>query len=238
MKQEGIITELHICEAFDESKLNEKTIDDVINEEESWKIYKKLLELNHQNEAEFFLMLYWTGMRFNEGLGISLEDIYKGDISRESFKNLLNRNKIFYQGSTHDNYLYNYYGFFTLGSQPDNQGSRTIIRDKFGQVLRKPLKMKKTINERNTRIIPIINDEIWNILARRAKEAFKEWKKRTNQTSNKASYLLFNGITQSTSRWRLVEAFDKANLPYRSFHFTVVGIVEVHICTVKLVIKR
>ncbi|MCB9060506.1 MAG: hypothetical protein H6622_03170 [Halobacteriovoraceae bacterium] len=95
LKNEGIVNQLHICEAFDESKLNEKSIDDVIEENDSWIVYKKLLELGYQNEAEFFLMLYWTGMRFNEGLGISLADIYKGEISRDSLKNLLRRNLIF-----------------------------------------------------------------------------------------------------------------------------------------------
>jgi hypothetical protein len=45
LKSENVLAVLHICEAFDESKLTEKSIDDVITEDESWIIYKKLVEL-------------------------------------------------------------------------------------------------------------------------------------------------------------------------------------------------
>lgn len=220
LKAEGIVNVLHICEAFDESKLNEKSIDDVIDESESWLVYNKLLELGYKNEAEYFLMLYWTGMRFNEGLGISLGDIYKGEISRDSLKNLLRRNLIFYKNDINlpKEYLYHYFGFFTLSSQPDNDGSRSIVRDKMNQVMRKPLKMKKVINERNTRIIPIVCEELWQVLCHRAKEQFKNWKSKTLFTQNKTDYLLFEGLTQTTSTSRLKEAFEKCGLKYRSWH--------------------
>lgn len=220
LKNEGIVNQLHICEAFDESKLNQKSIDDVIEESESWTVYKKLIELGYQNEAEFFLMLYWTGMRFNEGLGISLADIYKGEISRDSLKNLLRRNLIFYKDDKNipDEYLYRYFGFFTLSSQPDNDGSKSIVRDKLNQVLRKPLKMKKAINERNTRIIPIVCEELWQILSKRAKVQYKNWKNHSLLSRNKSDYLLFAGIVQTTSMFRLKEAFEKSGLKYKSWH--------------------
>lgn len=35
---------------------------------------------------------------------------------------------------------------------------------------------------------------------------------------NKNDYLLFEGITQTTSMIRLKEAFEKSNLKYRSWH--------------------
>ena len=220
LKSEGIVNQLHVCEAFDESKLNEKTIDDVITEDESWTVYKQLLNLGYKNEAEYFLMLYWTGMRFNEGLGVSLADIYKGEISRESLKNLLRRNFIFYKDEQNisDEYLYRYFGFFTLSSQPDNGGSKSIVRDKNDQILRKPLKMKKAINERNTRIIPIICEELWKILTERAKIAYRRWKNNHHLSRNKSDYLLFEDIYQTTSTLRLKEAFKKSGLKYRSWH--------------------
>jgi integrase len=220
LHQDGIIKAYHVCEAFDESKLRERTIDDVITYEESTIIFKKLLDLGYQNEAEYFILMFWTGMRFNEGLGLSLADIYKGEITRDSFKNLLRRNLIFYCESPNipDDYLYRYYGFLTLSSQPDNDGSKSIVRNQNDEILRKPLKMKKAINERNTRVIPIVHKELWEILARRAKEAFQKWKSGEYVSSNKSDYLLFEGITQSTSTARLKEAFDKANLTYRSWH--------------------
>lgn len=220
LHQEGIINQFHACEAFDESKLNTRTIDDVISEEESIKIYNDLIHNNYQNEAEFFLLLYWTGMRFNEGVGLSLADIYKGEITRESFKNLLRRNLIFYkdQNSLPNEYLHRYFGFITLSSQLDNTTNGTIIRNSNGEVKRKPLKMKKSINERNTRIIPIVHEELWSILSRRAKQAYQNWKNKTEITTDKSNYLLFEGINHSSSSKRLKEIFSKLKIPYKSWH--------------------
>ena len=78
--------------------------------------------------------------------------------------------------------------------------------------------MKKTINERNTRIIPIVQEELWKILSRRAKDAFKNWKAKSEGTKDKSSYLLFEGINQSSSTKRLKEAFAKSKMNYRSWH--------------------
>lgn len=152
LQQDGIIQIYHSCEPFDESKLRERTIDDIISEDESWIVYKQLLNLGYQNEAEYFLFMFWTGMRFNEGLGISIADIYKGEITKDSFKNLLRRNLIYHNDSANipDDHLYRYFGFLTLSSQPNNDGSKAIVRDEMDQILRKPLKMKKAINEKNT----------------------------------------------------------------------------------------
>ena len=159
-------------------------------------------------------------MRFNEGVGLSLADIYKGEISRASFKNLLRRNLIFYKDTADlpNDYLYSYYGFITLSSQPDNSNDKTIVKNNLGEIKRKPLKMKKAINERNTRIIPIVHTELWEILTRRAKNAFQAWKARGNGTDEKSNYLLFAGINQSTSTKRLKSAFKALNLHYRSWH--------------------
>lgn len=220
LNKEGIVGELHLCEAFDESKLNVRTIDDVISEDEAELVFNKLVSMGHSNEAEYFLMLYWTGMRFNEGIGISLADIYKHEISRESFKNLLRRNLIFYKGNDNipEEYLYRYFGFFTLSSQPDNSTGKTINRDKRNVVKRKPLKMKKLISEKNTRIIPIVNERLWKTLKSRAKTAFKDWKSRRLNTADKASYLLFHDINQATSTKRLKAAFNALNIKYRPWH--------------------
>lgn len=165
-------------------------------------------------------MLYWTGMRFNEAIGISLADIYKWDISRESFKNLLWRNRIYFHDKVKDveNYLYRYFGFFTLSSQPDNNGSRNVVRDKNNLVLRKLLKAKKVINERNSRIIPIINDELWLSMVKRAKSAYKSWQNRELLTSDKSSYLLFEDINKTTTTKKLKKAFEQCGFRYKTWH--------------------
>ncbi|MDC1174508.1 hypothetical protein OAT67_03905, partial [Bacteriovoracaceae bacterium] len=109
------------------------------------------------------------------------------------------------------------YGYFTLMSQPDN-GSKNIVRDENGVIKRKPLKMKKAISEKNARVIPVINRELWKVLIGRAKRASAACKNRSNLSPNKADYLLFPGITKTTSTNRLKQAFAKANLKYRSWH--------------------
>lgn len=217
--EHNIVDRLHICECFDESLLNERTVDDVIQQHEADAVFNMLIEMGHPNEAEYFLMLYWTGMRFNEGLGISLADIYKGHIPKAGFKNLLKRNGIFYYQDQYDNRdLYHlYYGYFTLMSQPDN-GSRNIVRDSNGVIKRKPLKMKKAINEKNTRVIPIINKDLWKVLVTRAKKASTAHKNKSNLSPHKSDYLLFPGISKTTSTNRLKEAFRKVNMRYRSWH--------------------
>jgi len=183
-------------------------------------VYERLKLNGDHNEAEFFSMLYWTGMRFNEAIGISLGDIYKGDISRDSFKNLLWRNRIYFNDEIKDvnNYLYRYFGFFTLGSQPDNNGSRNITRDSNGKVDRKPLKSKKAISERNTRVVPIVNDDLWDSLVIRAKSAYQDWKNRTHLTSDKSSYLLFEGINKTTTTNKLKKAFEECGVRYKTWH--------------------
>lgn len=220
LHMEGIISQYRVCEAFDESKLNEKTIDDVISEEECQVVYEKMLELGYKKEAEYFLLMFWTGMRFNEGLGLSLADIYKDEFTRDSFKNLLRRNLIFSNETVNipDDYLYRYFDFITLSSQPDNDGSKSIVRDDKDRILRKPLKMKKAINEKNTRIIPIVNEELWKIISTRAKEAFRKWKSGDLLSNDKKDYLLFEGLTQTTSTARLKEGFEKCGIKYRSWH--------------------
>ena len=70
------------------------------------------------------------------------------------------------------------------------------IQDSNGKVERKPLKSKKAISERNTRVIPIINDELWDSLVFRAKSAYQDWKNKTHLTPDKSSYLLFEGINK------------------------------------------
>lgn len=61
-----------------------------------------------------------------------------------------------------------------------------------------------------------INEELWRILSRRAKDAFQSWKRVDLKSSNKSDYLLFKSITSSTATTRLKEAFEELNLKYRS----------------------
>ncbi|MCB9060507.1 MAG: site-specific integrase [Halobacteriovoraceae bacterium] len=84
--------------------------------------------------------------------------------------------------------------------------------------MKKPLKIKKAINERNTRIIPIVCEELWKILSKRAKIQYRDWKNHSLLSRNKSDYLLFEGIVQTTSMFRLKEAFEKSGLKYKSWH--------------------
>lgn len=74
------------------------------------------------------------------------------------------------------------------------------------------------INERNTRVIPIINDELWANLVDRAKSAYKSWKNRELITSDKSSYLLFENINKTTTTKKIKKAFKQCGPRYRSWH--------------------
>jgi integrase len=81
-----------------------------------------------------------------------------------------------------------------LESQPK---SGSVLRDEHGVVGRKPLKGKKVISSQNSRTIPILDKETFNMLA----ELWIIQKERLNKKvhgSDPKNYLLFDGLTKNT----------------------------------------
>ena len=78
--------------------MNKRTIDDVIHPEEMEKIYEALLNLNFKSEALLFRYLFFSGMRFNESLAISLGDLFQGSLDNEFLTKKLKAYSIEYFG--------------------------------------------------------------------------------------------------------------------------------------------
>jgi integrase len=204
LKDDGVITELRLMEAFDESLLKERTADDLIAESDMESIISHLRSVGNGLEGDYYRFLYFTGMRFNEALGVSLSDVHPGQSEHGLFSNLLQKNHILY------------YGFIVLDSQPaaENRAARDI---ETGRVPRKPLKGRKKICEKNSRIVPITDRDVWNNLVMRCREQFQNWKTGFHGTDQK-DYLLFDGINKSTSMTRLKQAHEGLNLGHKTWH--------------------
>ncbi len=187
-----IIHRLTKCESFGSHLVNKRTIDDVVHPDEMELIYKSLMERGHKKEAIFFRYLFFSGMRFSEGLAISMVDLYQGELPSNQL--LAKRIKI-------HNMLY--YGYIVSDSQVDEKWNR------------RPFKGKKEISENYARTIPITDKRLWNDLVDLAEEQHKKW---NGSSTDKKSCFLFRGIDDTTSSRRLEEAFTSCELPYRSWH--------------------
>lgn len=147
--------------------------EDIIHDDEYESLSKKLGE-----SRDFFVVLYNTGMRFNELYSLPFNAIYEDnedfpEFMREKFDDL---NK-------------EIYGYILLESQIKD---KVLKRNKNGQIKRKPLKGRKKISYKDGRIIPIMDAEAWNIIVENYNRAYDEHKKREFISSDKADYLLFN----------------------------------------------
>lgn len=202
--QDGEIDHLRLCEYFEDHLLTQRTIDDVVTEEEFQKVEVKLLDNGHKLEADFFRFLYFTGMRLNEAAGISLADVYPGKINKKAFENRLKANDIKYQG------------YLLLMSQPAGQ-NRTIRDRKTMKVTRKPLKGRRLISEKHCRIIPITDHYLWSNLMERMRTQYEKLKNGA-YGSNSSDYLLFDGFNRTTSLKRVKETYKKLNFKEKTWH--------------------
>lgn len=166
---------------FPESLTNKKTADAVIDPEMANRIYDGL-SFKLKSAAEFFWVLLHTGMRLNEGIGLSMADFYGHDVESDFMMKALNPYKL------------KPIGCIALESQPKH---RNETRNQKGIVERKPLKSKKKIDPENARIIPIFNKKAYNILAIRWNEQQQHYQNRKFGPDLK-NYLLFDGLRAST----------------------------------------
>lgn len=185
------------CKPFPDHLVGHRDLDDVIMPDEADAVQATLNAQNHQIESIFHRFLYFTGLRYEEARGMSLGDIHQGQLEDSIL------------GKALDNAKISYYGYVVVDSQyvkslPD------------GRVLRKPLKGKKKISEREARVIPIIDKNLWNQLVDLSAGLHASYKTKVKGPS-KRDYLFFQAITASSDT-RLKQAFEANKLKYRSWH--------------------
>lgn len=193
--RKGVVSTERKCPKFGEHLLNQRTIDDIVHPDEMERIVKRLKTNGYKTEALYYRFLYFSGMRFNEGLAISLGDLYQGEIESELMKKKL------------DAYKIKHFGYIVSDGQFDG-------RDRNNHVLRAPFKGQKVISEKSNRIIPIVDKALWNELVDVAEKLFESKPK----SMNTRDCLLFNGIDDATATRRLQEAFGQEKLKWRPWH--------------------
>ncbi len=200
LHREKVINKLILCEKFPSYQLNERSIDDVISQDEMHAIVKQLKSQNNHFEAVFLKFLYFSGMRFNEGLGLSLQDVYPGQVQHKVLRKLLDR------------YDIEHYGYIVLASQPANESRG--LRNKNGSIPRKPLKGRKKISEKYSRIVVIPDKDLWQELVALYNHQVDEMNVR-RWGVNPSDYALFEGIHRTTSTRKLQQAYKVLDLRYR-----------------------
>lgn len=203
--QKDIITKFKKLKPFPDFLLKEKDVSNIIPAHEFNSVSKYLASTGNSEESEFLELLYETGMRFAEGLGVSLADIYPKQAEIDGDIGLwLQRHNIKYQA------------FIVLQSQLDYRN----IEEK-GQHHRVPLKMKKKIGGKHgTRIIPITTISLWEKILKRLQKQENLWKTSQGSKTKKENFLLFDvdRLTKSSSRLALIDAYEKCGFEYKTPH--------------------
>ena len=190
-----------VCDTYPEHMRERRSLDDIITEEEKERLLPILAE-EYQPAADFFEVLYETGMRFSEARGLHLGSLFKGEVEEGPLRRELTRLGISYVG-----YIY-------LDSQPVYDDGR---REEGGEILRKPLKWTREIGPRGARVIPIRSKAVWNILARRYLEQKAVFEKRAFGLKP-SNYLLFDDAEWNHLYAALRKAYERLGLKPKSFH--------------------
>jgi hypothetical protein len=181
----GIIDRFFLCESFPDYTLKEKGIDDIIYVDEMEKIYDQLKKDGYEREALFFRFLYFTGMRFNEALGVHPGNVYDGEIEDLMLAKHLNGEGI------------SYFGYLVIDSQPAHRTRG--LRDKDGLIHYKPLKGKKRIDNKSARTVVITDKILWNELVKMHNHTLELFdKKLFGKTIDQ--YSIFEGVDKATIR--------------------------------------
>ena len=201
--KQGILDKYFTCECFPEHLLTQKGVNDLISLEEMEILYKQLIDMGAKKEAIFFRCLYFTGMRFNEALGLHPGNLYDGQIERQDLTKQLKQGNI------------SYFGYCVIDSQPSHKARN--LRDEKGTITHKPLKGQKRIDEKSARTVIITDKILWNELVELHNNTLKQYKCNSYGMDIK-QYPIFEGINRGTATTRLKKAYELSNLPYRSWH--------------------
>lgn len=193
--EKNIILKFKPCRPFPEHLQNTRTIDDVFTDDEIKKLEVALRELGRNEEADFLLLLYYTGLRFNEAAGLSAADICEGTIDHEPLAKRLEQAEVAYTG------------YLVVDSQ-------YVGKSENGRVLRKPLKGRKKIEDKHARFVPVTDKKLWNLLCDRLSALEKDFGTRGHSMKD---YLLFNIDDATSSNW-FKRAQETIKIRYRPWH--------------------
>lgn len=186
---------------FPASKINMRDAGSLISKEEFRAVHGILQETNPL-VAIFFQTAFYTGMRFNEIYGLSIDDLFKGTLDESVLKKAL------------DDHEMEYFGYVALESQPAAK-----IRNRLpnGSIKRKPLKGKPKIDEKFNRLVPIIDKDLFNNLVKLYK--VQETKLQQNlYGSNPKDYVLFEDLTTTEAAISLRDAYAKTKYKAKGYH--------------------
>ncbi|MGE3261927.1 MAG: hypothetical protein AB7K68_09125 [Bacteriovoracia bacterium] len=141
-------------------------------------------------------------MRFNEIYGLSMDDLFVGELEDSVLKPALEEHGI------------EYFGYIVLESQPADKVRK---RHPDGSIARKPLKGRRKIDEKSNRIIPIIDKGLFNCLVGLYKEQEKLLAKKKFGSDLK-NYLLFDELTTTEVSIALRDAYAKTKYKAKSYH--------------------
>lgn len=189
------------CPYFSRDLLNRKGIEFYVTEKDAEEVEEKLREID-ANSADFFRVLYHTGLRLNEGLGLSLKTLRPGIPEDKTVKKAIER------------FQMDCFAYLVLESQP---ASSVAIRDTDGKIKRKPLKGRKKIDLRNNRLIPISDAKSAGILMA-AYDRCKSELEKDRYGNSGDDYLLFEGLNKNIFSNNLKKAYLSLKKPYRSPH--------------------
>lgn len=214
----GWIEQQPKCPAYSREETITVTADDTFKDEEVPLICKALNEIRPISR-DYFIFLLNTGLRENEGLGISFDWVLGEKIDGQK------------SGKIHDALckydLGKYHGYICLESQPalasirisDSWTDRHGKRWTSGSIPHKPLKLRKRIDPKYFRYIPIFDPTTWNIIVDRAEKA-RALHAKGIHGKDPLAYPLFDGLTASMFYCDLAKALVALNLKHRSPHKT------------------
>jgi integrase len=190
-----------ICKPHPRSKVNRKTIENVMSKEVQDKIHRELLTIDKLS-ADFFRLLNATGMREGEALGLSKVDLFSNLTDGDAFLSAMKKHDV------------KSYGFIVLESQ---LASTVKVRETDGSVRRRPLKRRKKISREEGRTIPILSAEVWDMLVARWEIQDEKFQQRVYGVEER-NYLLFEGLNKNRFYRHIKEACRKARVREHSPH--------------------
>lgn len=174
-----------------------KGLESVVQQDSYLRIIQKL----EGQYKDLFTILYHTGMRQGEALGLSMDSLFGGKLDNALGKSLEEKE-------------ISYLGYLVLESQPKYKNRK---RNPDGTIDRKPLKQRPSISAKNSRIVPIFEKETWNLLVALYQKQEESFEKKA-YGKNRKNYILFDEIKVGSLHRVLSNAIRDSNCPKHTWH--------------------